>query len=80
LIKGKIDRKYEEGIEGRIHGRIEGRSRERYRGLISRCTHVNWYIPPVHRQNVEVKNADGKKRRWTKHLWKKRRLGQNVEQ
>jgi hypothetical protein len=28
----------------------------------------------VHRQNVEVKNADGNKRRWTK-----RRMGQNFD-
>jgi hypothetical protein len=33
----------------------------------------------IHRQNVEVKNADGKKRRWTKRRKKKRRMGQNVE-
>jgi hypothetical protein len=63
----------------------------------SRCSDQLWSIQSsIHlrktdinkygsRQNVEVKNADGKKRRRTKRRmgqnveWKKRRLGQKVE-
>jgi hypothetical protein len=33
----------------------------------------------IHQQNVEVKYAEGKKRRRTKRRNKKRRMGQNVE-
>jgi hypothetical protein len=33
----------------------------------------------VDRQNAEVKNAEGKKGRWTESRKKKSRMGQNVE-
>ncbi len=41
------------------------------------CSHN--FMHAIHRQDVEVKNADGKKRRRTKRRQKKCRLGQNLE-